>query len=239
MNVLKYYGDLVGRQSAIVAGLALDQNSLESFTSTHNYLMDYELLRAAIDDRPEKDVMDVALKEYQFSLLALASGQYRYAFGGLRLFFELMLSVVRFSAHEIDLRMWMRDSKDINWDSLKNLDSGVFSINFLRAFNPAFAEFGRQFSAISESVYRECSEYVHGNARTHTMLPSDIKFDCDAHLAWCDKSAAMRQAIVFAFAARYLNYVSADRMMKMESVVMDVIGYLAPVQVVFEKSCED
>lgn len=238
MNLLNYYGDLVERQGAIVAGLNSNQKSLEAFTAAHNYLTDYESLKIAIDDRPERTVADVALKEYQFSLLALASGQYRYAFGGLRLFFELMLSVVRFSAHEIDLRMWLRDSRDINWDSLKNLDSGVFSVNFVRAFNPAFAEFGRQFSAISESVYRECSEYVHGNAGTHALLPGEIAFDEDAHLAWCDKSAAMRQAIVFAFAARYLNYVSPEGMRRMESVIVDVIGYLSPVQVVYGKSCE-
>lgn len=238
MDVINYYRELIGRQDTMVAGLASEKKPLENFITAHNYLIEYESLKAAIDDRPEKVVVDAALKEYQFSLLALASGQYRYAFGGLRLFFELMLSVVRFSAHEIDFRMWFRDSKDINWESLKNLESGVFSVNFVRAFNPGFADFGRQFAAISETVYRECSEYVHGNAGTHAVLPAEIAFNEAVHLAWCDKSAAMRQAIVFAFAARYLNYVNPDKMRCMEPVVVDVVGYLPPVQAVFAKPCE-
>lgn len=238
MDVIKYYRELIEKQDSIAAGMTSEQKSLECFTTAHNYLIGYGALRLAIDGRPERSVVDAALKEYQFALLALASGQYRHAFGSLRLFFELMLSAVQFSAHEIDFRMWASDSKDINWSALKDLQTGVFSVNFIRAFNPSFAEYAKQFAAISETVYRECSEFVHGNAGTHAILPAEIAFNGDVHLAWCEKAATMRQAIVFAFAARYLNYVTQNQVGGIESVIVDVIGYLPPVQAVFAKPCE-
>lgn len=126
--------------------------------------------------------------------------------------------------------------KDINWSALKDPQSGVFSVNFIRAFNSEFSVFGRQYLAIAEAVYRECSEFVHGNAGTHAILPSDIAFDKKAFLAWHDKAAAMRVAIVFAFSARYLNHVSKEAFGLMEPIISDVLGDLQPVQMIFSRS---
>ncbi|TKC90967.1 hypothetical protein FAZ69_06255 [Trinickia terrae] len=204
-------------------------------TTSHNYLLDYDAIKLAIAERPEASVLDSAVKEYQFALFALVSGQYRHAFGGLRLFFELMLATVQFSAHEIDYRMWVKDSKDINWNALKDVQSGVFSVNFIRAFNPEFSDSAKQYLAIAEVVYRECSEFVHGNAGTHSMLPSDITFQEKAFFSWHEKAATMRLAIIFAFSARYLNYVTKEATDRMEPIITDVLGNLPPVQAIFSQ----
>ncbi|WP_158658359.1 hypothetical protein [Achromobacter sp. AONIH1] len=203
--------------------------------ASHNYLLDYDSLKMAIAQRPEATVLESAVKEYQFALFALTSGQYRHAFGGLRLFFELMLATVQFSAHEIDYRMWAKDSKDIHWSALKDPQSGVFSTNFVKAFNPAFSECAKQYLAVAEAVYRECSEFVHGNAGTHAILPADIAFQEQAFFSWHDKAKTMRLAIIFAFSARYLNYVTREAADRMEPIITDALGNLPPVQAMFSK----
>ncbi len=238
MDVIENYNYLFG-QSKKTFEIMIDKLGPQQLVTSHNYILDYDSLQEAIKDRPEAAVLNVAVKEYQFALYALCSGQYRYAFGGLRLFFELMLSVVQFSAHEIDYRLWSKDKKDINWSALKNPENGIFSINFIRAFNPTLADSGRQYSAIAESVYRECSEFVHGNALTHQNLPGDISFHEDTFCAWHKKSSAMRLAIIFAFSSRYLNHIEPQSMLAIEHVLLDALGHLKPIQDAFSKSHEE
>lgn len=237
MDVLEHYRALF-RNSEVVLAEMVGANGAEALITSHNYLLDFDDIKMAIKDRPEAAVLDSAVKEYQFALFALVSGQYRHAFGGLRLFFELMLSTVQFSAHEIDYRMWAKDAKDINWSALKDPQVGVFAKNFIRAFNPEFSECGKQYMAIAEAVYRECSEFVHGNAGTHVILPLDIAFKKEAFFSWHDKAKTMRLAIIFAFSARYLNYVSREAMERMEPMITDVIGDLTPVQAIFAQSAQ-
>lgn len=237
MDVLEHYRALIKNSNVVLAEM-VEANGVEALIASHNYLLDFDALKMAIAGRPEVAVLDSAVKEYQFALFALVSGQYRHAFGGLRLFFELMLATVQFSAHEIDYRMWAKDSKDINWGALKDAQSGVFATNFIRAFNPDFSDCGKQYLAIAEAVYRECSEFVHGNAGTHAVLPSDIAFQKDVFSSWHDKASTMRLTIIFAFSARYLNYVTKEALDRMEPIITDVIGDLVPVQEIFGQPSE-
>lgn len=235
MDVTQHYRNLLKNTDKVVDTMLGVSGAIGRLTVSHNYLLDYDSLKEAIAKRPEAAVLDSAVKEYQFALFALVSGQYRHAFGGLRLFFELMLATVYFSAHEIDFRMWAKDSKDINWTILKDNQSGIFSVNFIRAFNPDFSDSARHYLAIAEVVYRECSEFVHGNANTHTILPTDIAFHKEAFFSWHEKAETMRLAIIFAFSARYLSYVSDDAKDLLEPIVTDTLGNLLAVQNIFSQ----
>lgn len=236
MDVVEYYRTLLKNSNSVLEMMLSTKAASEALITSQNYLLDFDVLKMAIAERPEATVLDSAVKEYQFSLYALVSGQYRHAFGGLRLFFELMLTTVQFSAHEIDYRLWEKDSKDINWSSLKDLQSGIFSKNFIRAFNPDFSDCGKEYLAIADVVYRECSEFVHGNAGTHAILPSDITFKKEAFFNWHEKASTMRLVIFFAFSARYLNYIKEDSRDQLEPIIIDLLGNLSPIQAVFSQS---
>lgn len=235
MDVIEHYRALIKNTDAVLEAMVRTNRATEALTVSHNYLLDFDVLKMAILERPESSVLDSAVKEYQFAIFALISGQYRHAFGGLRLFFELMLATVQFSAHEIDYRMWAKDAKDINWGALKDVQTGVFSVNFIRAFNPTFSDSAKQYLAIAEAVYRECSEFVHGNAGTHAILPSNIAFEEEAFFSWHEKATTMRLAIIFLFSARYLNYVNKDATDRMEPVITDALGNLPEVQAIFSQ----
>jgi len=233
MDVAEYYCNLHKHSESVLREMLADKDALEALTTSQNYLLDYEKIQAAISDRPENEVISAAVKEYQFALFALSVGQYRHAFVGLRLFFELMLVTVQFSAHEIDYRLWAKDAKDINWGALKDTQTGVFSANFINAFNPGFSGNAKQYLALAETVYRECSEFVHGNANTHISLPPDIVFDKEIFFSWHQKAEAMRMVVIFVFSARYLNYINPSAIANLEPIISDVIGHLSAVQAVF------
>jgi len=235
MDVIAYYRSLLKKSEGILESVNIDEEQRSLLTAAHNYLLDFDSLKIAISERPEVAVFDAAVREYQFALYALVSGHYRHAFSGLRLFFELILASIQFSAHEIDYRMWATDSKDINWSALKSPDSGIFSANFIRAFNPDFCSFSKQYLAIAEIVYRECSEFVHGNASTHLVLPFDIAFQKEIFNMWHQKAATMRLVVIFCYSARYLNYISNETKDGLEHVIVESLGNLAPVQAIFTK----
>lgn len=235
MKIDEHYRTLLSNSGQILEEVLSDPDTAEALTRSHNLLLDYDKLKSAITIRPEVNALNAAVKEYQFALFALTTGQYRHAFGGLRLFFELFLSVIQFSAHEIYYQMWSKDGKDINWNSLRDPQDGVFSRNFIRAFNAEFAEYNKQYSAIAEQVYRECSEFVHGNAGTHATLPADIIFNKEVFLSWSQKAESMHMAIIFVFAARYLNHIEADALRDIEGVLTDVIGHIPVVQAILDR----
>lgn len=236
MDVLENYRFLLRNSHTVMETMVATDGASEALIASHNYLLDYDVIKMAIAGRPEAAVLDSAVKEYQFALFALVCGQYRHAFGGLRLFFELMLATVHFSAHEIDYRMWAKDSRDISWSSIRDQQSGVFSTNFIRAFNPDLSDYAKEYLAIAEAVYRECSEFVHGNACTHSILPSDISFKNEVFSSWHDKATTMRLAIIFAFSARYLNFVNKEAIDRKEPIITDALGSLPPVQATFSQT---
>lgn len=238
MDVINYYRNLLKISNANLDAVVGVKKASKALLLSHNYLDDYGALKAGIVNRPEVAVFDFAIKEYQFSLYALVCGQYRYAFAGLRLFFELALATIHFSAHEISYRNWERGCYDISWGGLKDEQSGVLSSDFIRAFNPSFSDFSKQYLAIATTVYRECSEFVHGNAETHAIIPSEVVFKEDVFLSWCEKSSAIRLVVIFAFSARYLNYISKEHIDEIEPIILDLLGNLQPVRDFFSGSFE-
>lgn len=232
MDVKAYYAELFATANSVLTD-QLASDLREEFIQAHNFTNDFWHMHAEIKGRPEGQALTFAIREYEAALLALSIGQYRHAFAGLRLFFELGLATVRFSAYEIEYRLWSRDTKDINWSTLKDEQTGVFAHNFIIAFNEGFAELGKQYKAIAESAYRECSQYVHGNASTHSLPATKLNFDHDLAEAWISRAKSIRLAFTFAFVARYLNNINFG--VELEEVLQDVLGHLQPVQSYFDK----
>jgi len=235
MDIPAFYREIQGQSSSVQESIFNEAESLVKLTQLHNFMLDYENLKSVIANRPESDVVSAAIKEYQLALFSLTVGQYRHAFGGLRLFFELMTSTIQFSAHEIDLRLWSKGEKDINWSALINAETGVFSVNFIKAFNPELSENTKQFRAIAEKIYRECSEFVHGNAITHKSLPERIIFNREIFLSWHQKAESIRVVIAFIFAARYLTHIDPAAAKVVEPTFIDIIGHLPAIQAIFSE----
>jgi len=212
-----------------------DQQALAEFTKSHNFVSDFELLLAVIKGRPEAQVLELAIREYQFALYAAASGRYRHAHISLRLFLELALTTINFSAHEIKLHKWLANSEDIVWAALVDPDNGVFASSFIAAFNPGLASDGKQYAAIAGQVYRECSEFVHGNLHTHGDTGLPLGFDAVELKAWIERTDAVHLAVIFAFAGRYLRLLLPDARNRLELLMMDNFGHIAAVQEIYGK----
>ena len=236
MNISIHYLVLIGRSVDCVSDLLADKKLLEAFTRAHNFASDFEMLLASIEGRPEAEVMQLGLREYQYALYAAAVGNYRHATISLRLFLELSLSTVHFSAYELHLREWLNRRRDIVWKSLVDPSTGVFAHNFIEAFNPGLENLGKQYSTIADALYRECSEYVHGNRHTHGDAGADqaLGFDRAEVLGWIDRADAARLSVLFAFACRYLGSMAPERRARLEYLMLDCFGDIAAIRALYD-----
>jgi hypothetical protein len=227
----QYYRQLYGSCGDVLSQ-SFESDEAGLHAAAHHFVQDlnqwYEVLRS----RPESRLLLASLSEYQFALLAVVLGQYRQSFMSLRLSFELALGAVHFSANELNLRRWTKGKQDLVWASLVDPDSGVFSKPFIAAFYENLATFGREYGAIAESVYRECSEYVHGNASTQSVQGEKVEFQRNAFLAWHEKAKAVRLASSFALCARYVELFNPPQRALLEQVLLDNLGHLSAVRAI-------
>lgn len=230
-NACKNHYDLLHAASGIVLAESFAGPHAEAMARSHAFVSDLGLWIAELDTRPEVHVVQSALREYQFALLALSAGHYRAAFVALRLALELSFAAVQWSANERELREWRLGQRDSNWAALIDHENGILSKQFIRLFADGLADEAATYRASAVAVYRECSEYVHGNAHTHRSIPEQLVFDDASFNAWQQKASVVRLTISFALAARYLADLDLPARSRLESMLLDHLGHSVGVRV--------
>ncbi len=234
MSVADNLRAVLALNSAVLEEGLADGGTLVGLTRAHNHITDFGLLYEIIKDRPEAPMFSAGITEYQYGLIAASCGQYRHAFMSLRLAYELLLATVHFSANEIKYRRWSLSTSDIVWSALSDENDGVFAHNFVSAFFPDAAPFGKQFRALASTLYREMSEYVHGNAGTHDRSGQGVKFDAELAQQWFAPADTARLTLLFAYSGRFLPHIDASSRTKLEGLLLADLGHLPPIRAVFE-----
>jgi hypothetical protein len=191
---------------------------------------DFESCLKVIWERPEREVFSLALREYQYSLIAMCHGSYRQGFSALRLAFELWLSAVAFSASERDLRSWKARRQDIVWAKLISDENGVLSKPFVSLFSSSLESTVASFRVIAERLYRECSEYVHGNHHTHAALPEELTYDQATFRDWCSKAETLKLVCLYAFAFRYSDIIPGTGLAAFGAPIGDTLGHIPEIR---------
>lgn len=230
MDVPEYYKGVYAECESVLNKAIADEEVVKEQTAALNYLNDLHQWTTILKERYECEVLEGAIREYQFSLFALMLGQYRQSFSALRLFFELSLATVHFSANEFHFREWKSDQRDIKWQVLVDADNGVLSQKFTNAFFPSLGDSTRHFRGLAERAYRECSEYVHGNATTHKTLPKGIDYSKDIFVTWHEKAEVIRLVVTYSFVNRYLEFLGSADLQLIEPAILERLGHLQPIQ---------
>lgn len=236
-NCKEYYRRLHSSCGEILTqSFAADTQGVHS--ASHSFVLDFETWLDALSTRPELNLLRAALHEYQLSLLSVVQGQYRQAFMGLRFFMELALGAILFSSDELELRLWMRGERDIVWASLLDQDAGLFSQRFVRVFNDSLVDEALHYRGMAGQLYRDCSEFVHGNVQTHAFLPTALEFDEDVFFEWHGKAQTARLVVSFALCTRYLGDLDETSRNALEPIVSDELGHIEAVRAFFGGATE-
>lgn len=230
INIYKKCGEILSECFKMEYAQMMRQN--------HHYLLDLKKWMEILSDRYELVLLESACQEYQYALLSVLQGQYRQAFMSLRLFFELGLSAIYYSSNEYEFRRWSRNERDINWNQLIDKDKGVLSKSFIKAFFEDIADQSVHFRKIAEKVYRECSEYVHGNAKTYKGITNELKFSEETFRAWHEKAKNIHFVLLFALSSRYLCFLDKNSINALESIITDELSHIDAIQALFSDELE-
>lgn len=245
MTIKEYYEDYKQRINSII-DTSLNEEELANIVAlSFHFVDDYSVWLESIGNRPEAVMYKNAIKVYQDSFACMLLGQYQSAFMGLRYCFERTLCGVYLSANELELRTWLNGHRDTYWSELVGkegreaegdgmaeenyVDKGLFSTKYVNAFFPELKDEIRHFRRMAVSVYRECSEFVHGNPNALVKIPEHLNYKKELMELWCEKALVMKRVMSFVFALRYLPNLSDESKRKIADIIKDEFATIKPL----------
>lgn len=204
-----------------------DAKLAKQHQDAHQRLLEVERTFSAISDRREYRLFEMATRLLADGLCQIATANYQLAFYCLRSFLELSASGVRFSAFEYELREWECGRRDVSWTLLSGDETGFCSMNFANAFLPEIKDETRHYQGLARRVYRECSEYVHGNPATH----GSGVYEQERTARWFELFFAACTAILFSYFLRYLkDFLQTDMPEDLNLIIENELGHFSEVR---------
>lgn len=210
-----------------------DTNNIQS--KSYSFHRDFVFWIELLNGRKEIVLLKNALKEFLVSQIMLTQGFYKHSFMCLRGFLEQTLFAIQLSTNEIHMHQWLANKKDVFWSSIIDPDNGLFSKSYIEAFYPNISDNTNEFSVMSREVYRECSEFVHGNfsINEHTI---NLEFRETTFSLWHEKADTIQLIITFSLFVRYNELINTKSLIgKSESIISEKIGYIEAVREFYDR----
>lgn len=187
-----------------------------------------------LDGKADTTILLSAIQEYELGFQAVVSGQYRYAFIAHRYFLEQICRFIFLSSNELYLRHWKIGLKDISWGALVDSDNGIFSKEFIRAFYPEVESEGLHLIAIVKKLYRESSEFIHGNFSKIEVLPNTIEFNKDILKTWLDFIETSKFVAVFLLFVRFSKDLDSGSIHNIEEMAREELSGIEEFNLLFQ-----
>ena len=108
-------------------------------------------------------------------------------------------------------------------------DKGVFSPKFYRAFFPELKDEIMHFKRLTLRVYRECSEFVHGNNSVLIIMPENLEFNENLFNEWHKKALIIRKILLFVFNLRYATTLKTDELKSLENINIEEFSHIKAI----------
>lgn len=207
-----------------------DANNIQSrsYSFHSDFVFWIDLLRT--NERKEVSLLENALRELLISQIMLTQGFYKHSFMCLRGFLEQTLFAIQLSTNELHIRQWFTNKKDVYWSSIVDVDNGLFSKSYIDAFFSNISDNAKEFFVMSKEVYRECSEFVHGNfsVNEHTL---NLEFREKTFLLWHQKVDTIQLIITFCLFVRYNELINTKELInRSEAIISEKLGYIEAIR---------
>jgi|GEM_PF-1612052 len=230
-NIYATIQDNLGR----TIDLSLSEENLLAVGECHAFGNDYDIWLKALANNYESTVYQVALDEYHCALLFLVSGLYRQAYDSIRFCLEQTLFGVFLSVNELQFKLWERSKRDLHWAEIVDADKGIYSQNFVTSYSPEFSDIAGELCKIASQLYRELSEYIHGNPQALNTLSNKSYTFCE--FCYNDivfKINSMKYLINMTFFIRYKEQLVIQQSLGyLEQIIIENIGSDPQIQAFF------
>lgn len=220
MNVKEYFLGINNTVGEIIE-TSFSSGDDTKLTNLFQFIDDLTNWESILKKTIDTTILISATKEFELGFQAVLSGQYRYAFIAQRYFVEQMSRFVYLSTNELYLRHWKLGMRDIAWGSLIDKENGVFSKVFIRAFYPDVEEEGQRLMSLSSKLYRESSEFVHGNFEKVNTMPDQIEYQSEMLEKWLEYMETGKLIALFLLFMRFSKGLNSVDIAKIESMAQD------------------
>lgn len=208
---------------------SLDSPLYPQIASANAFIEDYSLWRNWITTKYGGEIFQLAASEYETALLFSLQSLYKQAFTALRACLEHTLFGIQVSTNLYQYLSWKQNTKDVYWSEITNNETGLFSRNYISLFFSNLVDDSSLILELAKRVYRECSEFTHGNYIAWKSLSESAIYDENLLTKFLDLIKNVRYIIEFSFFVRFANEISASDLQTLEPQISEYLGHFKEV----------
>lgn len=217
--------------------LTWDSPYAEDFRQCVLFVNDFSTWTECLSSIPQSILLKSSLNECAVANLFCSQGLYKHAMISLRLCLEHCLYAIQLSSNDFYFRRWKSGQEDMKWTSIIDSESGIFSKAFIRAYAPEFELRSAELNKIATNVYRECSEYIHGNYSKLNCLPGQNEFNQDMLSKYVSYFQSIVYLISVALVIRFKEFIMENNMLTtLEQPIMHNINMLPEIYLLYSKT---
>lgn len=232
MEIQKYLSKLNLESQAIFNTTIEKKDKIGTLHHLSSCLFD---LSNCIPDYQGKEMLETVCAQLESATFTLTLGLYRQAFSSLRLALEMGLAAIYFSAHRVELNEWLDGRMDIKWSRLVDEENGVLSQRFTKAFCKSLVDEVNTYRVTAISVYRELSEYVHGNNETWEFSSVKLSYKEELFEQYFECYKKATNVILFAAICRYISIVNETDRESLDFIPQE-FKHIAAIRTIFGHS---
>ncbi|MEF2669626.1 MAG: hypothetical protein U0M85_05060 [Gemmiger sp.] len=214
-------------QENIQASLSSSHYTL--FANANAFIDDYGLWQKWIAEKYGIEIFSLALSEYETALLFAVQSLYKQAFSSLRAYLEHTLFGIQLTTNLLQYLNWKQDAQDVYWSQIVDLDSGLFSSNYTSAFFSELCASSKLILDLAKRVYRECSQFTHGNYSAWEVIKYPPVYDEKAFVKFLDEAESIKYIIEYSFFIRFIKEIPKGKITDFESQIRESLGHLKEV----------
>ncbi len=227
MNIVDYFNKINACSQKIYQETLLDSSSFGKAQHLSTCIFEFA---ENLNDAEEKKLFNAVSSQIESGSLILSLGFYRQAFFSLRLVLEMGLGAVYFSLFKLEYQEWLKGKADIKWSKLIDSDNGVLSKRLTDAFFPELSEDIDEYNKKARTVYRELSEFVHGNHETWVKSGLILSKNDEFISHYFTYLESVQEVLLFTLSCRYLKVLSPGHLEDMNFILED-FSHIEPIRV--------
>lgn len=184
----------------------------------HHYSSCLHEFSEKITENSEREILKTVSSQLESATLNACQGMYRQAFSSLRLALEMGLAAAHFSVHKLELHEWLGGRYDIKWSCIIDENNGVLSNRFADAFFPEFKNDIVSYRKKSSEIYRQLSEFVHGNNETWENSGIELVYNESRLKSYFKSINTVSEIILFVLSCRYLKSFPQEALESLEFI---------------------
>lgn len=201
------------------------------------FVNDFRTWVTCLKDIPQSILLFSSLNECATANLFCCQGLYKHSMISLRLCLEHCLYGIHMSSNDFYFRRWKSGHEDMKWATITDSNTGIFSKSFIRAYAPEFEDRSAELNSITSNVYRECSEYIHGNYSKLNCLPGQNEFSQDMLRKYTSGFQSISYLLSIALVIRFKELIiREDLLPTLENAIMHNIGMLPEIQLLYGRN---